>query len=91
MVHYLMDAEASREGVKLSFFNPSTDSWEEVFDRDYRPSFLIPHHLTRKDQEILDDLRAKTSVEEKSELFTGQMVKVTRVEIEGSSDPTQVS
>ena len=90
-VHYLIDAEATREGVKLKFFNPSTDAWEEVFDRDYRPYFFIPHPLTQKDQEILDGLRAKTRLEEKRDLFTGRTVKVTRVEIEVSSDSRRVS
>jgi hypothetical protein len=87
-----MDAEATGEGVKLTFFSPSTDAWEEVLDRDYRPYFFVPHPLTQKDREILDGLRDKTRVEEKRDLFTSRTVKVTRVEIEGSSsDPRRVS
>jgi len=91
MVLYLMDAEATREGVKLTFFSPSTNAWEEVLDRDYRPYFFVPHPLTQKDRMILNGLRAKTRVEEKRDLFTGRTVKVTRVEIEVSSDPRRVS
>ncbi len=90
-VHYLMDAEAAGEGVKLKFFSPSTDAWEEVLDRDYRPYFFVPHPLTQKDRAILDGLRAKTRVEDKRDLFTGRAVKVTRVELEVSSDPRQGS
>ena len=90
-VHYLIDAKAAKEGVRLTLFNPSTDAWEEVLNKDYRPYFFIPHPLTRKDRETLDGLRAKTRLEEKRELFTGQTVRVTRVEIEGSSDPRWAS
>jgi DNA polymerase elongation subunit (family B) len=86
-----MDAEATRDGVKLSFFNPSTKVWEEVLDRDYRPHFFIPYPVTQKDKEILDGLRAKTRPEQKRNLFTGQLVKVTRVEIDLLSDPKRVS
>ena len=86
-----MDAEATGEGVKLIFFSPSTGAWEEVVDSDYRPYFFVPHPLTEKDLEILDGLRAKTGVEEKRDLFTDRTVKVTRVEMEVSSDPRRVS
>ena len=90
-VHYLIDAEATGEGVKLTFFNTSTDAWEEVFDRNYRPYFFVAYPLTHNDQEILDGLGAKTSLEEKRDLFTGKTVKVSRVELEVSSDSRRVS
>jgi DNA polymerase elongation subunit (family B) len=90
-VLYLMDIKAAKEGMKLSLFNPSTNAWEEVLDEDYRPYFFIPHPPTQKDREILDELWTKTRLGEKKDLFTGRTVKVTRVEIEGSSDPRRVS
>jgi DNA polymerase elongation subunit (family B) len=86
-----MDAEATGEGVKLIFFSPSTGAWEDVVDSDFRPYFFVPHPLTEKDLEILGGLRATTRVEEKRDLFTDQTVKVTRVELEVSSDPRRVS
>jgi len=77
--------------VTLTFFNPSTDTCQEVQNKDYRPYFFISHPMTRKDQEIVEELGANTQVEEKRELFTGQSVRVTRVEIVDSSDLRQAS
>lgn len=42
MVHYLIDAEAIPEGVRLTFFHPPTQEWREVLDKDYRPYFFVP-------------------------------------------------
>jgi len=84
--HYLISAEMVREGVKLTLFNPSTCAWEDVLDSDYRPYFYVPYPLSQRDQETIEGLGAKTILEEKRDLFTGQTVRVTRVEIEGSSD-----
>ncbi len=89
--HYLINAEAIPEGVKLTFSNPSTDSWEEFVDQDYRPYFFILYPLSQRDQETVKGLGAKTRVEEKEDLFTGQTVRVSRVEIGGSSDPRWAS
>ena len=82
MVHYLIDAESVQDGVKLIFFNPSTRDWEEVLDRGYRPYFFVPHPINQKDLEAVEELGAKTRVEEKIDLFTGQTGEVTRVEVE---------
>lgn len=75
----------------LILFNPSTEALEEVLDKDYRPYFFIPYPQTLKDQEILNELRAKTRLEEKKDLFTGQTIRVTRVEMEGASDLKRAS
>ena len=91
MVHYLIDAGMVEEGVRLTLFNPSTNTLEEMLDKDYRPYFFVPHPLNQKDRETIKGLDAKTRIEEKRGLFTGQTVKVTRVEIEGSSDPRRSS
>ncbi|NIS67555.1 MAG: hypothetical protein GTO12_00980, partial [Proteobacteria bacterium] len=77
--------------MKLIFFSPSTGAWEEVVDSGYRPYFFVPHPLSEKDREILGGLRATTGVEEKRDLFTDRTLKVTRVELEVSSDPRRVS
>jgi len=90
-VSCLIDVKADKEGVSLTFFNPSTDTFKEVLDRDYRPYFFIRHPMTRKDRETVGELGADTRVEEKRELFTGQSVKVTKVEITDSSDLKRAS
>jgi len=64
-VHYLIDAKAAKEGVRLNLFSPSMGASKEVPDKEYRPYFFVPHPLTRKDQETIEGLGAKTRVEEK--------------------------
>ncbi len=91
MFHYLINAEPIREGVKLIFFNSSTDTLEEVETQDYRPYFFIPYPMSRRDQETIEELNVKIKVEEKKKLFTNQTIKVTRVELEASSNSNQVS
>ena len=88
---YLISAEPTQEGVKLTLFNPSTNTWEEVLDKEYRPYFFIPCPMSPSDRETVEELCVKTRVEEKRELFTGQTIRVTRVELEASSDPVQAS
>ena len=91
MFHYLINAEPIREGVKLIFFDSSTDTLEEVETQDYRPYFFIPYPMSRRDQETIEELNVKIKVEEKKKLFTNQTIKVTRVELEASSNSNQVS
>jgi len=91
MFHYLINAEPIREGVKLIFFDPSTNTLEEVENQDYRPYFFIPHPMSQREQETIEELNVKTRVEEKKELFTDQTIKVTRVELEASSDSKRIS
>jgi len=91
MFHYLINAEPIREGVKLIFFNPSTNTLEVVETQDYRPYFFIPHPMGRREQETIEELNVKTKVEEKKELFTNQTIKVTRVELGASSDSKRIA
>jgi DNA polymerase elongation subunit (family B) len=91
VLHYLINAEPIREGVKLIFFNPSTNNLEEVENHDYKPYFFIPHPINRREQETIEELNIKTKVEEKKELFTDQMIKVTQVELDASFDSNWIS
>jgi DNA polymerase elongation subunit (family B) len=91
MFHYLINAEPIREGVKLIFFNPSTNTLEKLKTQDYRPYFFISHPMNRREQETIEELNVKIKVEEKKELFTNQTIKVTRVELEASSNSKQIS
>lgn len=87
--HYLIDVKAVPEGVKLTFFNPSTSGWEEILDKEYGAYFFVPYPLSQKDEDIIKELGAETRLEEKKDLFTDHVVKVVRVETKGSSDPDQ--
>ena len=89
--HYLINAELVQDGVNLIFFNSTTNTVEEVVDKDYQPYFFISHPVSSKDQEILDTLNSKVTVEEKRELFTGQAIPVTKLELEASPNPTRIS
>lgn len=90
-VHYLLDAEAIPQGVKLIFFNPQNGGLKEILDEDYRPYFFVPYPLSEEDKRMIEELGAKSMEEEKRELFSDQIVKVTKVELEGSYDPRRAS
>ena len=91
MNYYLLDAETVPEGVRLLYFNPQTGDLKEILDEDYRPYFYVPHPLSKADEEIIEELGAKTGIQEKKDLFSDHAVKVTKVELSGSSDPRWTS
>ncbi|NIP66974.1 hypothetical protein GWN63_03950, partial [Candidatus Bathyarchaeota archaeon] len=91
MAYYLIDGEAAPEGVKLIFYNPSTNTWKERVNRDCRPYLLVPHPLSQADQKAVDELDARTKIEEKIDLFTGQTINVTKIELTDSSSPRRAS
>jgi DNA polymerase elongation subunit (family B) len=91
MGYYLLDAETFADGLRLLFFNPKNDDWKEILDKDYRPYFFVPHPLSKVDKGIIDEMAFKSSVEEKRDLFSDQMVKVMKVELHGFFDPRLAS
>ena len=90
-VYYLLDADVVPDGLKLLFFNQQTSNLEEMLDKDYRPYFFVPHPLSKADENIVDELGLSTKAVEKKELFSDQLVKVTKVELRGYSDPKETS
>jgi DNA polymerase I len=87
MAQYLMDTNTSREGLILTFYNHTTDTWNEVLIKDFKPYFFIPHPITQTDQATIDEIHTHTRTEAKRDLFTGQPVKITRVEINSIVEP----
>ncbi len=81
LAHYLIDAEAAVEGVRLTLFDTSANALKQVLDKNYRSYFFVPHPLSESDESIIEGLGAQTRVETKTDLFTEQAVKLTRVEI----------
>lgn len=77
--------------MKLTLYSPSTDTWEEILDSSYKPYFFIPHPLNKKDRETVKKLDFQTKTEQKTDLFTSQLIKVTRIELEDYSDPLKIS
>ena len=92
-IYYLLDAAVSEkeQGIKLTFYNPSKNKWKEILDTDYRPYFFIPYPILENDLKVIQELGLVISVVEKTDLFTRQTVKLTRVELEDFSGPLQIS
>jgi len=92
-IYYLLDAAVSEkeQGIKLTFFNPSKNKWIEIVDTDYRPYFFIPHPIPEDDLKLIQELGLGIRVVEKTDLFTRQTVKLTRVELKDFSDFLQLS
>ena len=77
--------------MKFTFFNTCTGGRKEILDKEYWVYFLVPYPLSQKDEDIIKELGAETRLEEKKDLFTDHMVKVVRVETQGSSDPDRAA
>jgi DNA polymerase I len=60
-------------------------------DENYRPYFFAPHPLRPQTREIIDRLNITPRVEEKRDLFSGQMVKVNRIQLTKVLEPKRVS
>jgi DNA polymerase elongation subunit (family B) len=92
-IYYLLDAAVSEkeQGVKLTFYNPSKNKWKEIVDTDYRPYFFVPYPIPEDDLKVIEELGLGIRVVEKTDLFTRQPVKLTRVELKDFSDLLQLS
>ena len=88
-----MDAAVSekKQGIKLTFFNPSKNKWKEIVDTNYRPYFFIPHPIPEDDQKKIQKLGLKNNLIEKTDLFTRKTIKVTKIELPDFSDPLQLA
>ncbi len=91
--YYLLDASVSEEeqGIKLVFYNPSTDKWKQIVDAEYRPYFFIPYPIPEDDYKEIQELGLGIDVVEKIDLFTRNNVKLTKVILSDFSDLKQAS
>ena len=92
-INYLLDAAVSEkeQSIKLIFFNPSENKWIEISDTEYQPYFFIPHPIPKDDLKVIQELEIRTRVVEKTDLFTDQNLKLTKVCLEDFADPLQTS
>ena len=92
-IYYLLDAAISEkeQGIKMTFFNPSENKWKEVLDTEYRPYFFIPYPVPEEDLTVIQDLKLGTKLVEKTDLFSRQKVKLTKVTLYDLSNPLQTS
>ena len=84
--YYLIDAEYTREGIKLVFYDPTDDSIREIVNGDYWPYFYMPHPLDRRDRKIIEALSGVIETVEKRELFTGKIKILTKVKVKDPSN-----
>ena len=92
-IYYLLDAAVSEneQGIKMTFFNPSENKWKEVLDTEYRPVFFIPYPIPENDLKVIQELKLRTKLVEKTDLFSRQTVKLTRVTLNDLSDSLRTS
>ena len=92
-IYYLLDAAVSEseQGIRMSFFSPSENNWKEVLDSEYRPYFFIPYPIPKDDLKVIQELKLRTKSVEKTDLFSRQTIKLTRVTLDDFSDPLQTS
>jgi DNA polymerase elongation subunit (family B) len=92
-INYLVDAVVSEkeQSIKLIFFNPSENKWTEISDTKYQPYFFIPHPIPKDDLKVIQEMEIRTRVVEKTNLFTDQNLKLTKVCLEDFADPLQTS
>jgi len=93
IIHYLLDAAVSEkeQGIKMTFFNPSENKWKEVLDTEYRPYFFIPYPITEDDFKVIQEQKLRTKLVKKTDLFSRQTIKLTRVELGDLFDLRQTS
>ena len=75
----------------MTFFNPSENKWKEVLDTEYRPVFFIPYPIPENDLKVIQELKLRTKLVEKTDLFSRQTVKLTRVTLNDLSDSLRTS
>jgi DNA polymerase elongation subunit (family B) len=92
-IYYLLDAAVSEneQGIKMTFFSPSENKWREVLDTEYRPYFFIPYPIPEEDLKVIQELKLRTKLVEKTDLFSRQTVKLTKVTLDSLSDPLRTS
>ena len=92
-IYYLIDATVLREEqrIQLTFFDPSNNKWKEIVDSNYRPYFFIPYPIPKDDFEVMKDLKFDMQVLEKVDLFSGEPVKLAKIELSDFSGFLQIS
>jgi DNA polymerase elongation subunit (family B) len=92
-IYHLLDAAVSEkdQGIKMTFFNPSENKWKEVLDTEYRPYFFIPYPIPEDDLKVIHELKLRIRLVEKTDLFSRQAIKLTKVTLDDLSDPLQTA
>lgn len=66
--------------VILRFYDSSAEEMVEVKDSEYKPYFLIPYPLSKKDEHSVERILGKVSTIKKRDLFTDRLKTMAKVE-----------
>ncbi len=76
---YLVDAKAEGNVVKLKFYDSSRNELVEFRDETYKPYLLIPHPLSKQDEETVRSFQGEVQVVKKRDLFTDEVKELAKV------------
>ena len=93
IIFYLLDTTVleKEQGIRLTFFDPTQNKYKEILDATYRPYFFTLYPMPQDDLKIIQEHKIRTSVVEKKDFFTGQTLKLTRIELKDFSNRQQLS
>jgi len=76
---YLIEAKAEGNVVKLKIYNSSKNELVEFRDNACKPYLLIPHPLSKQDEETVRTLQGEIEVVKKRDLFTDEVEEFAKV------------
>ena len=85
-IWHLIDAQAAGDAVKLRFYDASTKEFKETRDDRYKPYFLVPHPLSKRDEYTVNRIFGKISKIKKRDLFSNETRTLNKVEIKNPNN-----
>ena len=82
---YLLDGFADKNVITLLFYDTDSGRFHEVRDEDYKPYFFVKYPISSREEETIQRFKGVTSLVEKKDLFSGEKIRLTRVELEDPS------
>ena len=87
MVWYLIDSFMNSDfDIILRFYDTSAKQFTEVRDGRYKPYFLVPYPLSKRDEYTVNRIFAKVSKIKKRDLFSNEMRTLNKVEIKNPNN-----
>ena len=78
----MIDARPEKSVIHLVLYDSSTEKLRNIRDEMYKPYFFTGYPLSEEDEKVVQSLNARISVAEKTDLFTGEPRKLTRLEFD---------
>ena len=87
MVWYLIDSFINSDfGITLRFCDASAKQFREVRDDRYKPYFLVPHPISKRDEYAVNRIFGKVSKIKKRDLFSNEIRILNKVEIKNPNN-----